>query len=318
MNEILNSKIPPLSKQIEWVTDPFNRYYRYPISTRLAVLLRNTPLTPNQVTFMHTGFGLMAGVCVSRGTVEAQLLAFWLYEVRMILDCLDGSLAREKKMYSEFGRQMDGIGDGVAFVGLLVGAGVAFSREHPEFSSLQMIGLMAGTFQMTLMLAGAYDFYRRRYTSALKTGRDELEDVYFRSQLRIATGVAAPLDRISSAFDWLQLSVLAPEMMERVHARVRQVRNDPAIVSIASHPEQLDAYSKSFPVSDQVQRLIERAKVGRLRGRLRHLAFVGADNHLMVIQIGLLTHTLWGAWWVGFVYAFVFFFSSLWIHRELE
>ena len=105
----------------ERMGDPGNKYYRYPVARWILPAFLPTPITPNQVTAAHTLIGITGAWFVSQGTSRGLLIAFFLLEIRMILDCLDGLLARAKKLSSPYGRSVDEFCDATAFIALAIG-----------------------------------------------------------------------------------------------------------------------------------------------------------------------------------------------------
>ncbi len=84
------------------------------LSKPLTAVLLKTPLTPNQVTFISLGFGVLSGVFLAQGTYVSFILGAVALLVAVILDDCDGNIARAKNMQSEFGGWLD------VFVDLLV------------------------------------------------------------------------------------------------------------------------------------------------------------------------------------------------------
>ncbi len=72
-----------------------------------TALLLKTPLTPNQVTLISLGFGILAGYSFSMGNYwDSVLGAIWL-QIAMVLDCSDGEIARAKNLKSPIGVWLD-------------------------------------------------------------------------------------------------------------------------------------------------------------------------------------------------------------------
>ena len=86
--------------------DPFNTHYRY---------LIRTPVTPNQVSLVQPVFAAGAGYLLTIDDWRAHLGAAALFELRSILDCADGSLARAKRMSSPNGHAIDAMADWLAY-----------------------------------------------------------------------------------------------------------------------------------------------------------------------------------------------------------
>jgi len=91
-------------KDINWFTEHLAR----PPAAVLVWMLKGTPLTPNQVTFLATVVAAGAGA----------MLVFWpgwlglvlaavVFELSFVLDCVDGMLARLRKIASPLGHLLD-------------------------------------------------------------------------------------------------------------------------------------------------------------------------------------------------------------------
>jgi hypothetical protein len=91
-------------QDINWFTEHVAR----PPAAVVVYALRNTPVTPNQVTFMSAV--IAAGACAM-----VALLPGWtwlvagalVFELSFVLDCADGQLARLRKQASPVGHLLD-------------------------------------------------------------------------------------------------------------------------------------------------------------------------------------------------------------------
>jgi phosphatidylglycerophosphate synthase len=97
-------RVSKKKKDINWWTEWVCR----PPAAVLVYLLRNTPITPNQVTI------LSVLVCAGAGAMFITLpghlwvaLAALVFELSFVLDCVDGQLARLRKMASPLGHLFD-------------------------------------------------------------------------------------------------------------------------------------------------------------------------------------------------------------------
>ena len=92
--------------------------------TWLAVRIK---ATPNQVTLLSFAIGLYSAYLFSRATFLATLVAAILLQVSIIVDCVDGELARYTRQFSKLGAWLDAVTDRVkeyiVFLGLAYGAG---------------------------------------------------------------------------------------------------------------------------------------------------------------------------------------------------
>lgn len=162
----------PDSKRVEdlldAITDPPNRLYRYPAARALLPILgRIKWLTPNHVTYLHIVCGMAAAALVAFSEARIWLLvAFAVSELRMILDCFDGVLARARGSSSPFGRALDEIADTIAAITM---ASAFTYRLH-----LGATGLFVGCAMLAFggLCANAWDFYKRKLATALKDNKD--------------------------------------------------------------------------------------------------------------------------------------------------
>ncbi len=145
------------------LVEPINRYAHIPMAAILVKPLKHTPITPNQVTLISVLFGLAAAWEFSLGNLKGLVTGGVLFEISLVLDCVDGQLARAKNMASDLGRLIDGIGGYIANLGVVVGIGLGF----PETT----ITLIALTI-MTILRAIAYDYCKQAMTTRIQDGED--------------------------------------------------------------------------------------------------------------------------------------------------
>ncbi len=118
-----------------------DRYVIRYASLPLTGVLSHTPVTPNQVTVANIAVGLAACWYASRGTTLGLALAGGLFLLQLVLDSIDGELARIRHRHSRVGMTLDNVGDDVVdnlFVAALgwglggpwvwIGAGAALGR----------------------------------------------------------------------------------------------------------------------------------------------------------------------------------------------
>ena len=123
--------------------------------------ISSTRITPNQLTLVGILFYLVAGICISTGSVEAVFAAGLMISIGNVLDCADGQLARVKQTSSEFGRILDGIGDYVSAIALFVGIGMWGSSQSYDPLIWWMIVVATGvTYSWQASLV---DYYRNEF-----------------------------------------------------------------------------------------------------------------------------------------------------------
>jgi phosphatidylglycerophosphate synthase len=107
------------------------------------------------------------------GTLQAFFFAGILLEVVLILDCVDGQLARAKKCSSDWGRLLDGIAGYIIYLAVLVGIMIGLDKEY---MTLALFGLI------TILRAIAYDYCKLTMITMIQKGFDgnfqEILDTY--------------------------------------------------------------------------------------------------------------------------------------------
>lgn len=103
--------------------------------------------TPNQVTLLSFAIGLYSAYSFSRGTFLSILLGAFLLQLSIIVDCVDGELARYTRKFSKLGAWLDAVTDRVkeylVFLGLAYGA----SLEGRELWIPAMAMMVIQTFR---------------------------------------------------------------------------------------------------------------------------------------------------------------------------
>lgn len=103
-------------------------YILRPIAFIFVKLLYPTNVTPNQVSLMSIIVGICAGFFFSRGDLTSFIIAGSLYFFCLVLDCVDGMIARLKKNGTAVGRIIDGVADYIVGIAVYIGLGIGFSK----------------------------------------------------------------------------------------------------------------------------------------------------------------------------------------------
>ena len=137
-------------KDINWFTEWVCR----PPAALFVYLLKNTRITPNQVTF------LSAFVCIGAGAMFVFLPGhLWLiaaalvFELSFILDCADGQLARIRKTASQLGHQLDFLMDEIKAM-LIFGCVTARLWRESADTDMANVYLLVGLGGMFAVAAG--------------------------------------------------------------------------------------------------------------------------------------------------------------------
>ncbi|MFE7133583.1 CDP-alcohol phosphatidyltransferase family protein [Streptomyces sp. NPDC057638] len=100
------------------------RLYMREISLRVDPYLVNTRITPNQLTYLMVVVGVLGGAALLIPGLTGAILAAVLFQVYLLLDCVDGEVARWRGQTSVTGVYLDRIGHYLCEAALLVGFGL--------------------------------------------------------------------------------------------------------------------------------------------------------------------------------------------------
>lgn len=89
-----------------------------PLSRRLTGSALRLGLSPNTVTLLSLAAGLLAALLVASGSYAAFVAAAVLVQVSLVVDCVDGEIARYTRKFSAFGAWLDATGDRVKEYGI--------------------------------------------------------------------------------------------------------------------------------------------------------------------------------------------------------
>jgi phosphatidylglycerophosphate synthase len=104
-------------------------------------------LSPNAVTMVAMGIGMLAALAFARGGYVAGVVGAVLFQLAAIVDCCDGEVARLTFTESALGAQLDLFTDNV--VHMAVFAGIGIGAFHAQ------AGLGSATPWLPLALSGA-------------------------------------------------------------------------------------------------------------------------------------------------------------------
>ncbi|MFH8474030.1 CDP-alcohol phosphatidyltransferase family protein [Streptomyces sp. NPDC018000] len=100
------------------------RLYMREISLRVDRHLVNTKITPNQLTYVMTVAGVLAAPALLLPGIPGALLGVLMVQLYLLLDCVDGEVARWKKQFSLGGVYLDRVGAYLCDAAVLVGFGL--------------------------------------------------------------------------------------------------------------------------------------------------------------------------------------------------
>jgi phosphatidylglycerophosphate synthase len=103
---------------------PGDRFFIRTFSLRITRLLARTPVTPTQVTYLNAAVGIAACLLAAAGGRWGLAGAGLGFIASVVLDSVDGELARVRHMTSRHGMIVDNVSDDVVDNGFVLGLGV--------------------------------------------------------------------------------------------------------------------------------------------------------------------------------------------------
>ncbi|MFG2562288.1 CDP-alcohol phosphatidyltransferase family protein [Streptomyces sp. NPDC005151] len=100
------------------------RMYMREISLHIDRYLVNTKITPNQLTYLMTVCGVLAAPALLVPGITGAVLGVVMVQLYLLLDCIDGEIARWKKQFSLGGVYLDRVGAYLCDAAVLVGFGL--------------------------------------------------------------------------------------------------------------------------------------------------------------------------------------------------
>ena len=113
------------------------------IGTRMALRIG---LTPNLITAISLAVGILAGLLILTGNAAGWIAAALLLQLALVIDCMDGEVARFTRRFSAFGGWLDGIGDRIKeYLVFATVAAVGVREGHPSSWLLAIIAMVIVT-----------------------------------------------------------------------------------------------------------------------------------------------------------------------------
>ncbi|HVK78635.1 MAG TPA: CDP-alcohol phosphatidyltransferase family protein [Kofleriaceae bacterium] len=175
-------------KDINWFTQHIAR----PPAAVFVYLFRNTPITPNQVTFLSAVVAAVAGaMLIAWPGWVGLVVAAAVFELSFVLDCVDGMLARLRKHASPLGHLLDFLMDELKAMLLYGCVAVRLWRETDD-ERLLVVGL-AGMFALASGIALTSFMRRPEYGAKPPTEDGQPAEV---------GGRRGPIGLVVSGLEW--------------------------------------------------------------------------------------------------------------------
>lgn len=143
------------------------RHFDRHISRRISSRVARTGMTPNGVTLVGTAIGLTAALLLSFQGYWPHLLGALLFVFCVIVDGVDGEVARLKLKESQFGHYLDITTDNVVHLAIFVGMAYGLYHDTGNAWYLRLLWVMLGGFGLCLL--AVYQCILRLSEDQLKT-----------------------------------------------------------------------------------------------------------------------------------------------------
>ncbi|MET7454151.1 CDP-alcohol phosphatidyltransferase family protein [Streptomyces sp. NPDC005574] len=100
------------------------RLYMREVSLRIDRYLVDTRITPNQLTYLMTVCGVLAAPALLVPGIAGAVLGVVMVQLYLLLDCVDGEIARWRQQFSLGGVYLDRVGAYLTDAAVLVGLGL--------------------------------------------------------------------------------------------------------------------------------------------------------------------------------------------------
>lgn len=111
-----------------------------------------TRVTPNQITLIGVAIGLFGAYLLSWPGYWPKLIGSLLFLLCIIIDGIDGEIARLKLMESRFGHRLDIVTDNVVHVAIFLGITVGLYRDSGAVAFWILFGALLGGFGLCLLV----------------------------------------------------------------------------------------------------------------------------------------------------------------------
>ncbi|MDN5778492.1 MAG: CDP-alcohol phosphatidyltransferase family protein [Humibacillus sp.] len=145
----------------------FSRTFVRPVSRRLTSVGLRLDWRPNVVTFASFVLGLLAAAMVLAGTRCAFVVAAGLLLLSLVVDCVDGEIARFTRSYSKFGAWLDGVSDRIKEFAVIATVTVVGVRQGHELWSLSIVLIT----MLTIRQIEDHAYHARLRAAAPQPGR---------------------------------------------------------------------------------------------------------------------------------------------------
>lgn len=186
----------------------YSTYVVRPLSRRLTALGLTVNASPNVLTAISLAIGLGTAGLIWLDRPWAWILAAFTLQLALIVDCMDGEIARFTRTFSSFGAWLDGVGDRV--------------KEYAVFAALAIVAVRGGHASgwllaiIAMVLVTTRHLEDRSYLDRLAPGRASSPELLPISARRdrnpepARTALAPELSRKARTIFWIKKVIHVP------------------------------------------------------------------------------------------------------------
>jgi phosphatidylglycerophosphate synthase len=190
------------------------------ISWPVTYVLAHTKVTPNQVTLANTALGLFGAALLAGAGYGWRVAGASLFVASIIIDGVDGELARAKLMESAAGERLDHITDNLVHIAVFCGIALGVYRDGRAPAMLYALGALLAGFGLCAVAVN-YAF-RRLGQTANKDWLARVERASGRDFAYLVLLLAA-LDRLEYFIWGAALGTYAAALLFYAFAKVQEL-----------------------------------------------------------------------------------------------
>ncbi|MET7895028.1 CDP-alcohol phosphatidyltransferase family protein [Streptomyces mirabilis] len=168
--EELREVIHPAGKLESRAEHWAGRLYMRSLSLRVTRLMLGTRVSPNQITTVMVFAGVLSGVALVVPGLGGAVLSVLLMQLYLLLDCVDGEVARWRRQFSPLGVYLDRLGAYLADAAVMVGMGV---RAAELGLNLYLVAGLAAAIGVLLLKSSSDLVHVARSDSGMQKATDQ-------------------------------------------------------------------------------------------------------------------------------------------------
>ncbi|MFD8221317.1 CDP-alcohol phosphatidyltransferase family protein [Streptomyces sp. NPDC059697] len=168
--EELREVIHPAGKLESRAEHWAGRLYMRSLSLRVTRLMLGTRVSPNQITTVMVFAGVLSGVALVVPGLGGAVLSVLFMQLYLLLDCVDGEVARWRRQFSPLGVYLDRLGAYLADAAVMVGMGI---RAAELGLNLYLVAGLAAAIGVLLLKSSSDLVHVARSDSGMEKATDQ-------------------------------------------------------------------------------------------------------------------------------------------------